>query len=426
MLAPLRVREFRLLFIGLVAGQAMMPLQFVSQIFWVQTNASVDSRVLLVGAIATVRGAGMLLLGLYGGALADRFNRRRLLIVTQSAVIPVNLLIALVMLVSPANGLGITIFFALTFVTAGLSAIDAPTRQALVPDLLGPRLTPGGISLDAAGMQIAMPVSLFAAGFLAAAFGFAGAYAFGVIGNVVQVVTLLLMSSAATARPALRSSSGLRQTVRDVRDGIAYTRGNRTVFWVIVLVLVMTGLGTPAVANLGPTWITTVVDVPVRNFGLVAATWGIGAFLASITLARFAEFERRGLVIAFGSIAFSLSFLVFAGGTVPTAVIGNFGLGAALAATNISATALIQHLVPNEVRGRVMSILLVSRGLAQLVTLPLAALGGVISLRTLFPSLALVVLALTMLIVVVQPSVRRARIVPGREPAQTPSARRAG
>ena len=71
MLAPLRVREFRLLFIGLVAGQAMMPLQFVSQIFWVQTNASVDSRVLLVGAIATVRGAGMLLLGLYGGALAD-------------------------------------------------------------------------------------------------------------------------------------------------------------------------------------------------------------------------------------------------------------------------------------------------------------------------------------------------------------------
>ena len=114
MLAPLRVREFRLLFIGLVAGQAMLPLQFVSQIFWVQTNADVDSRVVLVGAIATVRGAGMLLFGLYGGALADRFNRRRLLIVTQSAVIPINLLIALVMFTSPANSLGLTLFFALT------------------------------------------------------------------------------------------------------------------------------------------------------------------------------------------------------------------------------------------------------------------------------------------------------------------------
>jgi predicted MFS family arabinose efflux permease len=195
------------------------------------------------------------------------------------------------------------------------------------------------------------------------------------------------------------------------------------VFWVIVLVLVMTGLGTPAVANLGPTWITTVVNVPVRDFGFVAATWGIGAFLASVTLARYASFERRGLVIAFGAIAFALSFLVFATGTVPGAVLGNFGLGASLAATNVSATALIQHLVPNEVRGRVMSILLANRGLAQLVTLPLAAVGGLISLRTLFPLLAVVVLALVLLIVVTQPSVRRARISREREPM--PAARTA-
>ncbi|MDP6605238.1 MAG: hypothetical protein QF664_03110 [Dehalococcoidia bacterium] len=234
------------------------------------------------------------------------------------------------------------------------------------------------------------------------------------IGHGVQIVTLLLMSGAA-ARPGRRRSSGFRQTFRDVRAGIAYTRGNRTVFWVIVLVLVMTVLGTPAVANFGPTWITTVVKVPVRNFGLVAATWGIGAFLASLTLARYASFERRGLVIAFGAVAFSLSFLVFAVGTVPTAVFGNFGLGASLAATNVSATALVQHLVPNEVRGRVMSILLVNRGLAQLVTLPLAAVGGLISLRTLFPALALVVLSLVTLIVVTQPSVRRARIVREQE-----------
>ncbi|MDP6605237.1 MAG: MFS transporter [Dehalococcoidia bacterium] len=155
-----------------------MPLQFVSQIFWVQTDAAVDSRVVFVGTIATVRGAGMLFFGLYGGALADRFNRRRLLIVTQSAVIPVNLLIAAVMSLSPADRAGLSAFFALTFVAAGLAAVDAPTRQALVPDLLGPRLTPGGISINAAGMQISMPVSMFAAGFLAAAFGFAGAYAF--------------------------------------------------------------------------------------------------------------------------------------------------------------------------------------------------------------------------------------------------------
>lgn len=67
-----------------------------------------------------------------------------------------------------------------------------------------------------------------------------------------------------------------------------------------------------------------------------------------------------------------------------------------------------------------MSIPLVNRGLALLVALPLAALGGVISLRTLFPSLALVVLALTVLIVVAQPSVRCARISPGQGRRRTP------
>src|SRR3972149_2315829 len=77
--APLRVRDFRLLFIGLVFAQALMPLQFVTSIFWVQDSVGTDNRIVLVGAIGTTRGVGALLFGLYGGALADRFDRRKLL-----------------------------------------------------------------------------------------------------------------------------------------------------------------------------------------------------------------------------------------------------------------------------------------------------------------------------------------------------------
>lgn len=79
MFAPLAVRDFRLLFLGLLLGQALTPFQFVAQIIWVQLSAPEDLRIVLVGLIAAVRGAGMLLFGLYGGALADRFDRRKLL-----------------------------------------------------------------------------------------------------------------------------------------------------------------------------------------------------------------------------------------------------------------------------------------------------------------------------------------------------------
>ena len=85
-LAPLRVRDFRLLFVGFVLGQSMMPLQFVTQIFWVQTHADPDIRLVLIGLIGTMRGAGMLTFGLLVGALADRFDRRLVLLTTQTAL----------------------------------------------------------------------------------------------------------------------------------------------------------------------------------------------------------------------------------------------------------------------------------------------------------------------------------------------------
>jgi MFS family permease len=98
-LAPLRVRDFRLLFAGLVAGQSMMPLQFIAQIFWIQAEAPDEVRVLLVGVLAAVRGAGAMSFGLIGGALADRFDRRRLLLVTQSGALAANVLMVAVMVI---------------------------------------------------------------------------------------------------------------------------------------------------------------------------------------------------------------------------------------------------------------------------------------------------------------------------------------
>lgn len=411
-LAPLRVRDYRLLFIGLVAGQAMMPLQFVAQIFWVQTEAPSELRVVLVGALAAVRGAGALTFGLLGGALADRFDRRSVLLATQSAALGVNVLVVIVMIVAEGDLAGISMLLALTFCSAALMAVDVPTRQAIVPELLGRELAPGGISLNTAGMQISMPVSMFMSGFVIAALGFAGAYAGGSIGNLVQIAALLRMRYRSRRAPdEAPHGRGPARALADIRDGLRYTRGQHAVLWVIVLALLVGGLGQPAVANLGPTWITTQVGVEVRHFGFVAMTWGLGAFLASLFLAqRASELRRWGLIASAAAVGFTLSFLVFSVATIPTAVLGNLGLGACLAGVNIAAMTIVQGMVPNEVRGRVMSVVTLNRGLAQLLTLPLAAAGQIVSLRVLFPALAAVQLVLVVMLLIARPAVRRLRL----------------
>ena len=171
MFAPLALRDFRLLFLGLLIGQALSPFQFVAQIIWVQMSADEGVRIVLVGLIAAVRGVGMLVFGLYGGALADRFDRRKLLIVTQLAALAFNVAIGCLMIFGAAEGALLIVFYVLVFLSSALASIDLPTRQAIVPDIVGRDLTTAGIAVNAAGGQIALPVALVGTGFAIDALG---------------------------------------------------------------------------------------------------------------------------------------------------------------------------------------------------------------------------------------------------------------
>jgi MFS family permease len=409
--AALRFREFRLLFIGLVFAQALMPLQFVSQIFWIQDSAGQANRLLLIGAIGTTRGLGALTFGLIGGAFADRFDRRRLLMTTQTSALVLNLCVAAVMLVSDGGPVALALFFTLTFGASAMWAVDMPTRQAIIPDLVGRDLAPGAISLTAAGAQVAAPVSIFVSGIFVDTFGFGETYAISCLGHAAAVIALLLMRYRPTIARALPGARyGVRETYRDVRAGLAYTRSQSTLLWVIVLLTTIMVMGFPAVANLGPTWVTTVVGVSFRNFGFVAIFWGGSAFLTSLLLTRFSYFTRKGAILALAALLFATGFCIFSTGTLAGAIAGNAALGCGMAAAQITAASLVQHIAPNEVRGRVMSILWLNMGLAQLVTFPIAAIAQVSSLRVLFPVMATALTIVVIFIVLTRPQVRRARV----------------
>ena len=135
MFAPLALRDFRLLFLGLLIGQALSPFQFVAQIIWVQMSAADDVRIVLVGLIAAVRGVGMLVFGLYGGALADRFDRRKLLIITQLAALAFNVAIGCLMIFGAAEGALLLVFYVLVFLSSALASTSPrPASRSMPPE----------------------------------------------------------------------------------------------------------------------------------------------------------------------------------------------------------------------------------------------------------------------------------------------------
>jgi len=414
MFAPLRLRDYRLVFTGMVLSQALMPLQFVTQIFWVQNHVDADVRIILVGLIGTMRGAGQLGFGLFGGALADRFDRRRLLLASQSIALLLTLSITAIFLTGSSGVDALAAFYLLSLLASGMFAVNAPTRQAMIAEIVGPDLVGQGVALGSAGMQLALPLAIFASGFLVDSLGFAGAYGLSAFGHAGEIVTLLLLGYRGTVRASEASAGLARDGLRDVREGIRYARGHDAVLWVILLMVAMVGLGQPAVANLGPTWVTTVVGVPFKYFGVIAITWAIGAFIVSACLARWFDSSRSGALVVAGALGYSLAFILFASGhSVPFAVAGNLGLGACMSLAQISSSTLLLRVVPNEVRGRVMSLLMLNMGISQLITAPLAAIGQAITLQVLFPALALVCLATVGLISATHPVIWRRVEGPG-------------
>ncbi|MCB1691853.1 MAG: MFS transporter [Pseudomonadales bacterium] len=411
--APLANRDYRYLLAGFAIGQMLMPLQFITQILWVQQFAPKDIWLILVAAIAASRGLGALTFGLYGGALADRFDRRKLILAVQGLQVVGTVGIAALMHFATGNVFGYAAFFALTFVTAGLQSVDGPTRLAIVPDVLGPDQTPAGMSLNQVAGQVVMPIAMMLTGIIIDGFGYAGAYLFSVLGHLSAILFINLMNYVPAGSQHLSHGKryGFGEAFTDIRVGLGWARNHPVIFWLIMLLILMMSMGYPATASLGPTWVTTVVNVPIADMGFVVMFWGIGSLIGAVAMAQLASFERRGALIAGGTILFSISFVIFVfDHTKLNAIIGNVGLGAGMTITMVSSTILIQHLTPNEMRGRVMSLFQLNMAFAQLMTMPVAMLGQWLTLPVLFPILSFMTLAVVVAILATQLQLVRARI----------------
>jgi MFS family permease len=400
----LAYRDFRLLLLGSGIVAFVMPVQFLTQIFWVEDHYAAHD-VIYIGLLGVSRGAAMLLFSLFGGAVADRFERRRVLLFCESMAFGLNALVALLMLTHPFGEATMIALLCVTFAAAGNMAIDMPARTASTPAIVGMADLANGISLQMIAQQLMAPLALPLVGLLNSVFDSGWVYA-GTLLAWVAILPLISMLRYRSVGEANRAAG----VVGNIREGLSYSRRDATIFAVIAAVLVIQVVGMPGPAVLGPVWMTDVLGLSKAQFGFIAMTWGAGAMIGSLFFAHQHELTGRGPTLCATVVLFSLSAVVFGvSRIVAVTAVANFFLGFSLIGTMVSASTIVQHTVTDEMRGRVMGLFPLAMGLGMLSAGPVSAAGQVFGLEAVVPVLAVATLVSTLVLVGARPALRSYR-----------------
>jgi MFS family permease len=333
----LRHRDFQLLLAGSTIVGFTMPVQFLTQIFWIEDTYT-SREVLYVGLLAASRGLALLAFSLLGGAIADRFERRRVLLGCESTALTLNALIAILMIANPFGEATMAALLALTFLAAGNMAIDMPTRTASIPAIVGMGDLSNGISLQMIGQQLAAPLALPLAGVLNGMFDAGYVYA-GSLGAWLLILPLISSLRYHSVGEADRAESVLG----NVRAGLAYSWREPTIFGVVLMVLILYVVGMPGPSTRGPVWMTSVLGLSKAQFGAIAMTWGLGAMVGSFVFAHQHALARRGATLCAMTLTFAVSAIIFGHSRlIPLTAVVNFTLGFSLVGTMVSASTVVQ------------------------------------------------------------------------------------
>jgi len=345
--AALQYRNYRLWFFGQMLSLVGTWMQATAQGYLI---FELTKSPLYLGYIGFAAGVPSWLFMLYGGLIADRIPRRTMLLVTQAAMMVLAVILAVLTFTGLVQAWQILI---MAFLLGVANAFDAPARLAFTPDLVEDRkdLT-NAIALNATMFNAATAVGPAIGGLTYAAFGPGWCFTLNAISFLPVIVALLLMKI-----PFIRSLDRPRGTaIKDIRAGFGYV-SSQTIVRTIMLFVMLVSLFGLSYMPLMPAWAVNVLGGDATTNGYLQSARGIGALLGALMLATFSGQVPRGKLITIGGFVFPGLLLLFAlTKTVPISLLLLVGIGWGFMIFINSSNALIQSLVPDELRGRVMSI----------------------------------------------------------------------
>jgi MFS family permease len=365
--AALDVPAFRNYFIATVVSNVGSWMQIVAQGWLV---LSLTDSPFYLGLVGLVRAVPTILLSLIGGVLADRFDRRRILIVTQSVAMMSSVLLATLVIIDVVT---VWHILAISFVSSVFFAADNPTRQALVPDLVGRERLTSAIGLNAAAWNGAAVIGPSIAGILIAVVGVAGAFS-------LNAASYLAVMGVVITMPELpRYASAKRSVAGQLADGMRYILDQRAI-WGILLLIAIPSLGARPYIQMMPVFARDVLGMGATGYGVLMAASGIGALIGALAVTSLGSSTRRGMILLVVTAGLGVTLIGFSSShwLVPSLLLV-VAVGGASTLMMSLANAVLQGLVPGEMRGRVMSVYsLIAAGFMPLGSMLLGSLGSVI------------------------------------------------
>ena len=372
---------------------------------WVQTATHqwlvlklTDSAFMLgfVGFVSSLPSVGLSLLG---GVLADRLERKRMLMLTQGLFLTYALALGTLTLTGKIN---IYWICGIAFLSGTTMAFDAPTRQSMVAFLVDRPLISSAVALNSAAFNTARMIGPGLAGMLIPLVGMAPSFYI----NAASFVPLLcVLGTIRSATSTGNSSSG--SVLEDIGAGLRYIKSEPTILKLIIMVAAPCIFVMPY-ATLLPYIAEHVLHAGARGFGILGSSAGIGAVLGALILARTAQRGGRGRLLLTAAFVNSLALLFFA---LSRSFWLSAGLLMVVGATVVMYTAntngLIQDLARDEYRGRVMSAyLFVFMGSAPIANLQAGVVAHYLGVSAPFEIGAVCLFAVALYAAIKMPDIR--------------------
>ncbi|MDE2892563.1 MAG: MFS transporter [Chloroflexota bacterium] len=332
-----------------------------------------------------VRMAPRLLFGMFVGALADRFNRKKIWIASLLILsVMYFALTAYVML----EGIDFWLLLGFVFVAGTVWSVEFPTRRAMIADVVAPHQVGRAVGLDwSTDSIVRIPGPLIGAGLLQE-LGAEWAYLFTACAFIVSA----MIATTLSYRPPLRSGSAsgfgevAKQTWRDIRDGFSYIRRSELLLGTLGVTLAF-NLLFPAYAAALPDIGQELLGVDKLRIGVLEALVGAGSFFSALVIAGWSSWGQSGRIYYTGTAWFILCVLgMVLSPWYPLSMLISFCMGFGFSAFAIMQTALLVTRTPAEMRGRVMGVLSMVIGMGPVTGLQVFFMfewfgiqGGVIS-----------------------------------------------
>jgi MFS family permease len=345
LLRAFRHRNYKLFFGGQLVSLIGTWMQSVAE-SWLVYRLTGSSAMLGVAAFASQ--APVLLFATIGGAVADRVDRHRIIVITQilSMILPLTLA-ALTL----TGSVKVWHVMALAACLGVVNAFDIPARQAFIVDMVGREDLMNAIALNSSMVNGARVVGPAIAGLLVAAVGEGWCFLLNGISYLAVIAGLLMMD--VPPRPRAR---GGRSVLRDTIEGFRFVIGTAPVLALLLLLGTVSLAGMPY-AVLMPIFADKILHGGPRGLGLLMGATGVGALGGALSLAMRSGVSGLGRWVATSASAFGVWLILFSLSRVFwLSALLLVPLGASMMVEMASSNTLIQAMVPDALRGRVMAV----------------------------------------------------------------------